>query len=172
MGISFGIRYTFTNKINSSIHFLIFSLVLFFGQFSCFIFEIILKKRSKSNSQDVINVQLNQFIQQDHCTIRWDFLLLFCASFLDLLSFSILGYVKNIGTRHDESIDSLSFTLRMTQTLFLAGLTKLILKIELFKHNIIGIIIIFIGITTLLKVFMLILFKYLNIKRYQYYIFL
>lgn len=149
MGISFGIRYTFTNKISGSIHFLIFSLVMFFGQFSCFIFEIILKKRSKSNSQEVVNVQYNQFIERDHCTIRWDFLLLFCASFLDLLSFSILGYVKNIGTRHDESIDSLSFALRMTQTLFLTGLTKLILKIQLFKHNIMAIIIIFIGITAL-----------------------
>ena len=149
MGISFGIRYTFTNKISGSIYFLIFSLVMFFGQFSCFIFEIILKKRSKSNSQEVVNVQYNQFIERDHCTIRWDFLLLFCASFLDLLSFSILGYVKNIGTRHDESIDSLSFALRMTQTLFLTGLTKLILKIQLFKHNIMAIIIIFIGITAL-----------------------
>lgn len=149
MGISFGIRYTFTSKING-INFLIFSLVMFLGQFSCFIFELIVKIRSKSSSrtQEVVNPKYEQIDPNALYTIRWDYLLLFCTSFLDLLSFSILGHVKTVGGQN-ESIDSLSFALRMSQTLFITGLTMLILKTQLYKHNILAIIIIFIGITSL-----------------------
>lgn len=147
MGISFGIRYTFTCLCNENIHFLIFSLIMFIGQFSSFIFEIILKSRFKNNKRDEIQTFVTT--NKSSCSIRWDFVLIFCASFLDFISFSILGAIKLIGSIHDESIDSLSFTLRMTQTLFLSGLSIVFLNIQLYKHNILGIIIIFLGITAL-----------------------
>lgn len=148
MALSFDGRYTCTlylkNKNPIILSFLMFSGQIFSGILTIIVLfrSNICKKKKKENNDDkaILGIKSDILIQNEKSKMkqsRWDILIYFSISFLDYLSFILLN--------HTILDNNLSLVLRMIQILFISLFAFFILKSRFYKHNLISIILIVMG---------------------------
>lgn len=148
MALSFDGRYICTlylkNKNPIILSFLMFSGQIFSGILTIIVLfrSNIYKKKKKENNDDkaILGIKSDNLIQHEKSKIkqsRWDILIYFSISFLDYLSFILLN--------HTILDNNLSLVLRMIQILFISLFVFFILKSRFYKHNLISIILIVMG---------------------------
>ena len=151
--VCFDIRYFFNFYLEDEpILSLIKAILMFLGEMTCGILELIVqyrsrrKRQSKKKNDDIINIKpvITLIKVQKIQKFKFaDLSLLFLASTLDLVSFFII----NIKTKYDSSLMSI---LRMSQTIFIGLSMLLLLRTSFYYHHILAISLIVIGIIVLL----------------------
>lgn len=151
MALSFDGRYISTLYLKNK-NPIILSFLMFSGQIFSGILAIIVlfrskmrkkKKKENNDEQPILGINPNIIIQHEKSDIknsRWDILIFFSISVLDYLSFILLN--QNI-------LINLALNLRIIQIFFISLFAFFILKTRLFKHNLVSLILIVMGVTGL-----------------------
>ena len=133
MAISFDLRYLATKALSSEAkNGFLNTIVMFSGQMLNGSFEFCCSYKNK------VFTNINKVPLFNNSFIRYDRILVFIAASLDLISFTMLNYLID----EKNNIGELSLILRMSQTIFMAPLVKLIVGTQIHRHTIVSIIII------------------------------